>query len=231
MENGDFNNLFDNMRKFAFKISDEIDRIQVSKSLSESLSLLADFFQNIPDDIKETQLFKKVQDLKKKNLYYEDVVWLIEDFGVSYSEKSWKKILEGENKSELHRYISKIILSTSIEKREKIIILLAHIEPLIYDTLNMSRVTNSKLKNDVKKVSIHENEGMSRESLEKIYVLAVFYIVFAGTDYYTEKIDNRLPFRNNILHNGIVTYSDGDIEIAYELLVNLIEILVEIKKI
>lgn len=71
---------------------------------------------------------------------------------------------------------------------------------------------------------------MSVESLGKIYVLAVTYIVFANTDFYTDEIDKRIPFRNNILHNGIVMYSDEDIDVAYELLVDLIEILIFVKE-
>lgn len=172
-----------------------------------------------------------MQELQKINLHYEDVVWIVEDFGLSYTEETWKKLLGCENdKSDLHRYIAKIILSTSMEKREKITVLLAHMEPLIYETLEMSKEANSKLKQDVRKVSIKENEGMSSESLGKIFVLAVMHIVFANTDSYTEEIDRRIPFRNNILHNGIVMYNDEDIDIAYELLVDLIEILICVKE-
>lgn len=42
-------------------------------------------------------------------------------------------------------------------------------------------------------------------------------MVFANTDEFT-KIDKRLPFRNNILHRGIIDYSDEDVNIAYETL-------------
>ena len=126
----------------------------------------------------------------------------------------------------MHQYIAKTILSTSMEKHEKLIILLAHIEPLIYETLEISKIKNMRLKPAVKKVSVEDNEGMSAESIGKIYVLAVTYIIFANTDAYTDEIDKRIPFRNNILHNGIVMYSDEDIDAAYDLLLGLIEILI-----
>ena len=45
----------------------------------------------------------------------------------------------------------------------------------------------------VNKVSVDNNGGMSAESLGKIYVLAVTYIIFANTDAYTDEIDKRLP--------------------------------------
>ena len=50
-----------------------------------------------------------------------------------------------------------------------------------------------KLKFAVNKVSVDDNGGMSAESLGKIYVLAVTYIIFANTDAYTDEIDKRIP--------------------------------------
>ena len=86
-----------------------------------------------------------------------------------------------------------------------------------------------KLKDEVKKVSIKENKELSAEGLGKLYVQAVTYIVFATTDSYTEEIDKRMPFRNHILHNGIVMYSDDEIDTLYELLIGLIGILMQVK--
>lgn len=155
-------------------------------------------------------------------------LWRILDL---FTEEKWQGMLKSEhNKSDLHQYIAKTILSTSMEKREKLIILLAHIEPLIYKTLEISKTRNMKLKFAVNKVSVDDNGGMFAESIGKIYVLAVMYIIFANTDAYTDEIDKRIPFRNNILHNGIVMYSDEDIDVAYELLLGLIEILITVEE-
>ena len=207
-----------------------VEGINVMAS-SQALRVFAEFLQNIPDDIKDTRFFRKVQELKNINLRYEDVVWLVEDFGLIYTEENWQGMLKSEqNKSDLHQYIARTILSTSMGKREKLIILLAHIEPLIYKTLEISKTKNMKLKPVVKKVSVEDNGSMSAESLGKIYVLAVTYIIFANTDAYTDEIDKRIPFRNNILHNGVVMYSDEDIDVAYELLLGLIEILITVEE-
>ena len=61
-------------------------------------------------------------------------------------------------------------------------------------------------------------------------MLAVTYIIFANNDAYKDEIDKIIPFRNNILHNGIVMYSDEDIDVAYELLLGLIEILITVEE-
>lgn len=234
MKNDNYNNIFENMGSVVLKVAEGmakiVEGINVAAS-SEALRAFVEFLNNLPDDIKDTQFFGKVQELKNINLHYEDIVWLIEDFGLNYTEETWQGLLKGEqNKSDLHQYIAKTILSASMGKREKLIILLAHMVSLIYETLDISKIPNVSLKPAVKKVSVKDNEGMSVESLGKIYVLAVTYIVFANTDFYTDEIDKRIPFRNNILHNGIVMYSDEDIDVAYELLVDLIEILIFVKE-
>jgi len=234
MGNNNFDYILENVARALVKLSEGMTKVvEGINVIASSKAMLAfvEFLQNIPDDIKDTQFFRKVQELNKKDLHYEDVVWIIEDFGLGYTEDSWKKLLEvADGKSDLYRYIAQIVLSTSMEKREKITVLLAHMESLIFDTLEVSKTPKARLKPVVQKVSIDENQGMSAESLGKIYVLAVTYIVFAATDYYTEEIDKRIPFRNNILHNGIVMYSDEEVDIAYELLVDLIEILMIAKE-
>ena len=111
-----------------------------------------------------------------------------------------------EQENKLHCYIKSIISNPSISEREKLVILLSHIEPLIYNTLNYTKQPYSKVKQIVKRMSIDENEGMSSESVGKLYVMGITYVVFANTDAYTKEIDKRIPFRNNILHNGIVEY-------------------------
>ena len=170
MERNKYNNIIENITGYLDDLSKicakVVEKFNVMAS-SEILQTLDDFIQNIPKDIKETKFFQKVQELSKKNLQYEDVVWLIEDL---------------------------------------------------------------KLKPTVTKITIKENDGMSVESLGKIYILAVTYIVFANTDSYTEEIDRRMPFRNNILHNGILAYSDENINVAYELLIDLIGILIYLKE-
>ena len=169
MKNDNYNNMTENLSRVLLKASKDMAKIVEGINVTASLKALetfAEYLQNIPDDIKGTIFFGKVQDLKNINLRYEDVVWIVEDFGLIYTEEKWQGMLKSEhNKSDLHQYIAKTILSTSMEKREKLIILLAHIEPLIYKTLEISKTRNMKLKFAVNKVSVDDNGGMSAESL------------------------------------------------------------------
>lgn len=63
---------------------------------------------------------------------------------------------------------------------------------------------------------------MDMESYKKVLITGIVFIVFSNTDSYTNPIDMRIPFRNNILHRGMIDYSDTDTKNVYELLVYFI---------
>ena len=92
MKNDNYNNMTENLSRVLLKASKDmakiVEGINVTASL-ETLKAFAKFLQNIPDDIKDTILFGKVQDLKNINLRYEDVIWIVEDFGLIYTEENW----------------------------------------------------------------------------------------------------------------------------------------------
>ena len=92
MKNDNYNNIFENMSRVVLKASEGmakiVEEINVMAS-QQALRVFAEFLQNIPDGIKDTRFFRKVQELKNINLRYEDVVWLMEDFGLNYSEENW----------------------------------------------------------------------------------------------------------------------------------------------
>ena len=92
MKNDNYNNMIENLSRVVLKASKDMAKIVEGINLEvplEALKTFAEFLQNIPDDIKDTILFGKVQDLKNINLRYEDVVWLVEDFGLIYTEENW----------------------------------------------------------------------------------------------------------------------------------------------
>lgn len=217
------------MLEFSNKISAITKNVNIDISLDTFQSLI-EFVQDIPDDVKDTELFHLIQKLENPNLQYEDIQWLIEDFGIQDFDNALNEFLECMDKNiDLHCYLKSIVLNDIISKREKVIILLAHMEPLIYDTLNHSKKPKHKLKTIVRQISIDKNDGMSSVSIGKLFVLGIVYVVFANTDFYTEEIDKRLPFRNNILHNGIVLYTEKDIEMVYSLLIVFLSMLVQLK--
>ena len=89
--------VLENMERGIVKLSESIAKITEGiniTALSETLKLVGEYFQNIPDDIKKTQFFGKVQKLQKINLRYDDVVWLVDEFGLSYTEENWRKLSE-----------------------------------------------------------------------------------------------------------------------------------------
>ena len=220
-DNEVINNIVAALQEFSVKMSEVVKGIDLS-IISDVLNELA---RSIPDDVKETVFYEKVMRLKAPNLNYENTKWILEDYGLDYLENNREINLRTNMNSNLIKYIIDIINSENLKEREKLIILLAHMEPLLYMVMRITRVSRGSIKNEIEE-KVKENSSMSAEHIYKFYILAITLIVFSNTDNYTEEIDRRMPFRNNILHNGIVEYGDKDIKEAYNLLVNYVSIIV-----
>ncbi|MBO6240536.1 MAG: hypothetical protein J6O61_06855 [Butyrivibrio sp.] len=180
---------------------------------SDGFKNLIEVFKNLPKDAHDTELFQRTKELEKKEISYEDVCWLREVVG---SQPVVDNCKTKEYQSTTAEYVSKIINSKEIGKREKIVVLLSNAESLIYEKMNHTRVPYDS----VKKVAgnhVDEKHEMNKESFDTIIVTAICFVVFSNTDNYSF-IDKRIPFRNNILHKGTVTYSDEEISEAYDIL-------------
>lgn len=222
-------NLENALLEFSKNISDIVKNVNMN-ILVDTFQSLLEFVKDIPDDIKDTEFFHSIQKFDNPDLRYEDIQWLIKDFGIESFDDALTGFFESVDKNiGVHCYLKTIVMNDNISRREKVIIILAHMEPLIYDTLNYSKKPKHRLKPTVKQLSIDENNGMSSESIGKLFVLGIMYVVFANTDYYAKDIDKRMPFRNNILHNGIVLYTDEDVEMVYSLLIIFLSMLVQVK--
>lgn len=185
---------------------------------SEEFQRLVEIFSNIPDDVQKTVLFQKCQSLKKKDLLYEEIEWLFDELEISTLEEARSDILKYiDSGNILHNYIKNVMENSCYGNREKLIIILSHFERLTYSTLRREKKRNEGAKDMLKSELVKNNHGMDKESFYKTVLLAITNVVFANTDSFTS-VDKRLPFRNNILHRGIVDYSDEEVDIAYKTL-------------
>lgn len=156
--------------------------------------------------------------MKKKDLTYEEIEWLFDELEISTLEEARSDILKYiDNGNTLHNYIKNIMENSNYENREKLVIILSHFERLTYSTLRHKKKRNEGAKDMLKSELIKNNHGMDNKNLYKTVLLAITNVVFANTDNFTS-VDKRLPFRNNILHRGIVDYSDEEVDIAYKTL-------------
>ncbi len=156
--------------------------------------------------------------LKEKNLTYEEIEWLFDELEISTMEEARCDILKYiDSNNVLHNYIKNVMGNNSYGNREKLIIILSHFERLIYSTLRRDKKRNEGTKDMLRIELIKNNHGMDNENLYKTVLLAITNVVFANTDNFTS-IDKRLPFRNNILHRGIIDYADEEVDIAYKTL-------------
>lgn len=200
------------------EISDGITEAFNKFAKSEEFQRFVEILNSIPDDVQKTVLFQKCQQLSKKDLTFEEVEWLFDEFEISTMEKAMSEILKYiDSGNALHNYIKNVMESTCYGNREKLIIILAHFERLIYLTLRREKKRNEPVKTMCKEELVKKNHGIDSENIYKIVLLAITNVVFANTDDFTS-VDKRLPFRNNILHRGIIDYTDEEVDIAYKTL-------------
>lgn len=210
-------------------IAETIERILLfpeRNKIFESVEAIANVLAKLPKEVRESRLFKTVVRFEKAELKYEDIKGFLEECLLECSNDDWEMFLQSDkDESKLYSYIKKIVQDKYLKKREKVIILLAHMEILILDTIRYSRQPNEKLKAVVEDVAIKNNHGISLWGIASLYVLGVTYILFANTDTYKNDIDKRIPFRNNILHRGSMSYDEEDFETQYDILLVFIRIL------
>lgn len=223
-------NIEEPMQEISKAISIMIENINVNIP-KDILKDFKEITQNIPKYVSETRFFKDIQALEtKKDLKYEEIEWLLTSFGADKFDIVISDLVNKIDTSDkLHGYIKSIILNKNIEKREKTVILLTHMEALIYNTLSYLKQPGDKIKLKVKWLWNGGNKELSATNIGWLYVMGITYVVFSNTDRYKDDIDKRIPFRNNILHKGIVSYTCKDIEAVYSLLVSYIYMLLDIK--
>lgn len=204
--------------KCAGEIGSEITNMMNNFVKSEEFRKFEEIISNIPDDVQKTNFFQECQKMGKVDLTYEEVKLLFDEFEICNMEEAKEviyKYIDGNNV--IHNYIKSIVENNCLENREKLVIILCHFERLLYSTLRREKRRRETAGAMLKSELITSNHGMESENIYKTVLLAIRNVVFANTDEFT-RIDKRLPFRNNILHRGIIDYSDEEVNIAYETL-------------
>ena len=218
--------LFDGASELARNMKTLSNAIDVFISRG-SFSKVQEFLSGLPSDIKETKFYGMAEELySKKDIRYEDITWIVEYYSTEVlitDDLSCNIELSEDDK--LLKYMKDIIDSKKIGNREKLVLLMAHFEPLVYNTLSIQKKSERHIKSEVHDDLVKNmDSGMNVSGFAILFIAAIVYIVFARTEKFSF-IDSRIPFRNNILHNGVVGYSDEDIEAVYDLLVKYVCIL------
>lgn len=193
---------------------------------SEAVQNLLATFASIPKEVQDTWLYKTNMTLKdKKDIRLEDVEWIPANYGLNDVEVV-EENLKGQHYPEdsLESYVSWVILFRQIEKREKLVILLSHMEPLIYEAIGKNRERWERVKDQAEK-NVDSKDVLNMSAIEAVYVLAITFVIFSNTDSYEKPIDRRMPFRNNILYRGVLEYSEDEVNAAYAYLVECIAVL------
>ena len=113
---------------------------------SDTFANLVKFFQSIPTDIQETELFQHISGFEKAEITYADVEWLQESFGYMTYGMAVDSVRKKTDSTPLDAYVLTVIDSAQMSYREKTIVLLAHFEELVYQTMSHERKSKDKIK-------------------------------------------------------------------------------------
>lgn len=169
----------------------------------------------IPETAKESLLYKKTIAFNK-DIKYLEVRDYVENFDYKNKKTALEFISAYKSKSKTDEYIKSVIDNKGMRIREKVLVILVHFERLLYETSKISK-TKDGIKKDMENLTGGDLK-IGSYSFSVVVMFGIAKIVFANTRDFEESIDKNIPFRNNILHNGIVDYNDIEIKNLYELL-------------
>lgn len=130
---------------------------------SDTFANLVKFFQSIPTDVQKTELFQRISGFKKAEITYADVEWLQDRFGYMTYDMAVDAVRKKTEPTPLGAYVLSVIESSQLSHREKTIVLLAHFEELVYQTMSRERKAKDKIK-FVALQSVQDTHDMDMDS-------------------------------------------------------------------
>lgn len=161
---------------------------------------------------------------------YDQVKWIIEDQNWLMPEaaKSLFLNIKTDNDSVLAD-IQRIARMDILEDRDKLILILGYLEPLVrmyLQELNIEIKDDNSLTCDKTKKAMHSKvDGKAMElCVHKLFTIcAIIFIIYKDCRHVEG--DKKLPHRNQILHSGIKEYNQEEIASAYNTLIAYIYIM------
>jgi hypothetical protein len=149
-----------------------------------------------------------------EEIKFEDVEWLFMEAGFLKPEASINAVLKIKNVNPELEYIQRII-KNDYPFRDKLVLLCGYIEPYIYSQVGFD--SNGNIKNDIDK----KVDKSNKLDMNDYYLLMIYLIITIIFKNFNNNLipDKRIPHRNCILHKGILSYTDVEIELAYYTLV------------
>lgn len=183
----------------------------VYERMTSFLQTFLEIYEPAIDNLHHDNLYKRIGVILNNELKYEDVDWIFMEENYIKPEASVKDILAIKDANPELKYIQKIV-GGNYPYRDKLVLLCGYIEPFIYAQVGID--CHGRIKHDID-VMVDKSHSLDVKNyrLLMIYTLiAIIFKDFLNRDFLPDK---RLPHRNSILHNGITSYSDKEVEMAY----------------
>ena len=152
------------------------------------------------------------------DITYNDIKWIYYEY---QREDVVNKIISNCIKIHLpiFDYVCNIVLNENYKKRDKVVLIIAHMEKCIFQCLVADKGNRGIVKNVEQIISKGDDNKVTNANYARIYLMGIVKVLYANTNNFKKEIDQRIPYRNHILHNGIVDYSNQDIEDLYYILI------------
>ncbi len=170
------------------------------------------------ETIQASYEYNEMMKMPAIDISYNDIKWIYYEY---QGEDVINKIVNNCKKIQLpiFDYICNIIINEKYEKRDKVVLIIAHMEACIFQCLETDKGKKPIVK-DIRDIVSKENDNkVTNSNYARIFLMGIVKVLYANTNNFKNPIDNRIPYRNNILHKGIVSYSDDNIEDLYYILV------------
>ncbi len=214
----------DNLSEILNTIAEAIKLVAQPKIDASVFEPLIKYFQSLPKNITDSEEFKKADDIDASTRY-EDTQWITSD-NISYVNAECPEFYIQEcfdTSTVVSKYIQNIVMNNSICERESIVVILSVFESYLHSKTEFNHCEG--IKKEFRRAVTNDGK-YSGETFALAVTYAIVKIIYANTS--GNQFDKRLPHRNDILHNGTLSYSDDEIKTAYKTLLSYICIIDEL---
>lgn len=194
-----------------------MDSFLIDNVSFELKKIFDEVYKEIPTEVDEKRVSRlKVEDFDQKmlNLYLKSS---------SYPNK--ERITMSKCKAGI--YISSIIKS-NIGEREKIPAILSCLEPLLIEEWGYKGNANgNNAKKFLKVGEVSDKKAIKYSRLQALWIITSVYLS-VGYCFNKPKSKIAFPFRNYVLHYGLLEYSDDEVNEMYGILRRIVNIIPEI---
>ncbi len=215
----------DELKRMLELKGDILSKFAVERIISPYLTqIFKEVYDSIPLDSTDSDFYRGIEDSQLDCIDEAKLSTYLSTDNMNKREPSRNAI------GDVGKYIFNIVENVGVGAREKIPVILSHMESFIIESCSIQksgdRLTYKNAESDLQ-MELVDNAAIKMKRLTYCYrvqMLWIYKALFLSVfDIKKHKVP--FPFRDYILHNGTLDYSDDDIEEMYKILVQVVEVI------